>query len=134
MFICLLNNPTLIYIGEPCNTYLIDKCAKRFKCDHTCKLRSAACMVASSTVHWMQWVQWCIASTWVHLIHEVLNSKLRIQFYQLSGFINGFMFVSEYTIVAEYINVLKGSDRLCKVVELSMQCCGKLLSDSFETY
>ena len=26
---------------------------------------------------------------------------------------------------------LKGSDRLCKVVELSMQCCEKLLSDSF---
>ncbi len=25
---------------------------------------------------------------------------------------------------------LKGSDQLCKVVELSMQCCGKLLSDS----
>ena len=23
----------------------------------------------------------------------------------------------------------KGSDRLCKVVELSMHCCGKLLSD-----
>ena len=70
----------------------------------------------------------------MHLIHEVLNFKLRIQFYQLSGFINGFMFVSEYTIVAEYINVLKGSDRLCKIVELSMQCCGKLLSDSFEKY
>ena len=31
-------------------------------------------------------------------------------------------------------NVFKGSDRLCKVVELSMQCCGKLLPDSFETY
>ena len=31
-------------------------------------------------------------------------------------------------------HLLKGSDRLCKVVELSMQCCGKLLSDSFETY
>ena len=30
--------------------------------------------------------------------------------------------------------MFKGSDRLCKVVELSMQCCGKLLSDSFETY
>jgi len=30
--------------------------------------------------------------------------------------------------------LLKGSDRLCKVVELSMQCCVKLLSDSFETY
>ena len=29
--------------------------------------------------------------------------------------------------------VIKGSDRLCKVVNLSMQCCGKLLSDSFET-
>ena len=27
----------------------------------------------------------------------------------------------------------KGSDQLCKVVELSMQSCGKLLSDSFET-
>ena len=30
--------------------------------------------------------------------------------------------------------LFKGSDRLCKVVELSMQCSGKLLSDSFETY
>ena len=29
---------------------------------------------------------------------------------------------------------LKGSDRLCKIVEPSMQCCGKLLSDLFETY
>ena len=28
---------------------------------------------------------------------------------------------------------LKGSDWLCKVVELSMQCCGKLLSNLFET-
>ena len=29
----------------------------------------------------------------------------------------------------------KESDRLCiKVVELSMQCCGKLLSDSFEIF
>ena len=28
----------------------------------------------------------------------------------------------------------KGCDQLCKVVELSMQCCGKLLLDSFETY
>ena len=27
-----------------------------------------------------------------------------------------------------------GTDRLCKVVELSVQCCGKLLSDSIETY
>ena len=30
---------------------------------------------------------------------------------------------------------IKGSDRLCKVVELSIQFCGKkLLLDSFETY
>ena len=35
---------------------------------------------------------------------------------------------------SDVIVMLKGSDRLCKVVELSMQCCGKLLSDSFETY
>ena len=32
------------------------------------------------------------------------------------------------------IFLIKGSDRLCKVVELSMQCCGILLSDSFEKY
>ena len=34
----------------------------------------------------------------------------------------------------DILEMVKGSDRLCKVVELSMQCCGKLLSDSFETY
>ena len=28
---------------------------------------------------------------------------------------------------------LKGSDRLCMVVELSMQSCGQILWDSFET-
>ena len=31
-------------------------------------------------------------------------------------------------------SLFEGSDRLCKVVELSMQFCGKLLSDSFEKY
>ena len=35
--------------------------------------------------------------------------------------------------LANFAN-FKGSDRLCKVAELSMQCCGKLLQDSFETY
>ena len=32
--------------------------------------------------------------------------------------------------------LLKGSDRLCKVVavELSMQSCGQILQDSIETY
>ena len=28
---------------------------------------------------------------------------------------------------------LKGTDRLCKEVKLSMQCCGQILQDSFET-
>ena len=42
--------------------------------------------------------------------------------------------VSKYMIAVSICSLLKGSDRLCKVVELSMQCCGKLLSDSFETY
>ena len=36
--------------------------------------------------------------------------------------------------IPHLITETKGTDRLCKVVELSMQCCGKLLSDSFETY
>ena len=31
-------------------------------------------------------------------------------------------------------NVLKGTDRLCKVVKLSVQCCGQILKVSFETY
>ena len=30
-------------------------------------------------------------------------------------------------------NLFKGSERLSKVVELSMQCCRELLSDSFES-
>ena len=29
---------------------------------------------------------------------------------------------------------LKVTDRLCKVVKLSMQCCGQILLDSFKTY
>ena len=29
---------------------------------------------------------------------------------------------------------VKGSDRLCQVVELSMQSCGQILQVSFETY
>ena len=30
--------------------------------------------------------------------------------------------------------MVKGSDRLCMVVKLSMQYCGQILQDSFETY
>jgi len=30
--------------------------------------------------------------------------------------------------------MFKGSDRQCMVVELSMQCCGQVFWDSFETY
>jgi len=33
-----------------------------------------------------------------------------------------------------FVLYIKGSNRLCKVVELSMQCCGKLLSDPFERH
>jgi len=39
-----------------------------------------------------------------------------------------------YSVLAHVIRRIKGSEQLCKVVELSMQCCGKFLSDSFETY
>ena len=28
---------------------------------------------------------------------------------------------------------VKGTDRLCKVVKVSMQCCGQIRLDSFET-
>ena len=38
--------------------------------------------------------------------------------------------LSGYLIKIEF----KGSDRLCKVVELSMQYCGQILQDSFETF
>ena len=31
-------------------------------------------------------------------------------------------------------NCLKGTDRLCNLFKLSMQCCGQILKDSFETY
>jgi len=45
------------------------------------------------------------------------------------------MELPEEIIVKDMCTIyIKGSDRLCKVVELSMQCCGKVLSDSFETY
>ena len=41
---------------------------------------------------------------------------------------------SQIFLLKRLLKSFKGSDRLCKVVKLSMQCCGKLLSDSFETY
>ena len=34
----------------------------------------------------------------------------------------------------KHIISIKGTDRLCKVVKLSMQCCGQILQGSFETY
>ena len=45
---------------------------------------------------------------------------------------DSFYFVSILQIQCSM--TFKESDRLCKVVELSMQYYGKLLSDSFETY
>ena len=50
--------------------------------------------------------------------------KFKIKLCALSGF-------TQYWI---NICLIKGSDRLCKVVELSTKCCGKLLSESFGTY
>ena len=44
------------------------------------------------------------------------------------------MFTKFPPFLENNIKQLKGSDRLCKVVELSMQCCGKLFLDSVETY
>ena len=49
----------------------------------------------------------------------MISSILLIKFFQ-------------YTIVKRL--KLKETDRLCKVVEQSMQCCGQILQDSFETY
>ena len=37
-------------------------------------------------------------------------------------------FVAPCNLLHIFLSI-KGSDRLCKVVKLSMQCCGKLLSD-----
>ena len=41
---------------------------------------------------------------------------------------------SDRTFLKSHVGYFKGSDRQCKVVELNMQCCGKLILDSFETY
>ena len=38
------------------------------------------------------------------------------------------------TIVTKLIILFKGTDWLCKVVKLTMHCCGQILLDSFETY
>ena len=45
-----------------------------------------------------------------------------------------FLYILLWVTLKKLENTVKGSDWLSKVVELSMQCCGKLLSDSFETY
>ena len=37
-------------------------------------------------------------------------------------------------ISIEQYHLIQGTDRLCKVIKLSMQCCGQILKDSFETY
>ena len=43
-------------------------------------------------------------------------------------------FVLFQNIYQNNMFIFKGSDRLCKVVELSMQYCGQILKDLFETY
>ncbi len=63
---------------------------------------------------------------------------------QCKGLIACFLFSCIYSInhlgfglIATFATsdtLFKGSDRLCKVGELRMQCCQQILSDSFETY
>ena len=44
-------------------------------------------------------------------------------------------FINEGSVeITPFLQSLKGSDRICKVVELSMQSCGKLLSDSLKRH
>ena len=63
-------------------------------------------------------------------INMVFNWCFKTIFMDFLNFFNGYSRIK----LGNFKTFLKGSDRLCKVVELSMQCCGKLLSDSFETY
>ena len=51
-------------------------------------------------------------------------------------FTKGFVLVDNAsTLYIAFLSIILNRNvRLCKVVELSIQCCGKLLSDSFETY
>ena len=45
----------------------------------------------------------------------------------------GFQDMGVITIFITYVCLLKGSDRLCMVVKLSMQYCGQILLDSFKS-
>ena len=65
-------------------------------------------------------------------LHNSLNHKLIFNTVSFRTIRIRFKTFTRYKV--QNLKVLKGSDRLYKVVELSMQCCGKLLSDSFETY
>ena len=38
-----------------------------------------------------------------------------------------------FILTSQCFFCLKGTDRLCKVVEQRMQCCGQIFKDSFET-
>ena len=37
-------------------------------------------------------------------------------------------------IIVIFLTSFKWTDRLCELVKLSVQCCGQILWDSFETY
>jgi len=41
---------------------------------------------------------------------------------------------TSFSILAVFKSVIKWTDRLCKAIKLSMQHCGQILKDSFETY
>jgi len=64
---------------------------------------------------------------------RVLSRKLKISKFTKVCLKNWCTAVVGRKINKSVFASFKGSDQLCKVVELSMQCCGKLLSDSFKT-
>ena len=67
------------------------------------------------------------------MINEFYSSNAVIEIKNRKPIVTNNRFYKNIKFKKIYI-CIKGSDRLCKVVELSMQWCGILLSDSFETY
>ena len=72
--------------------------------------------------------------------HKGMRRKIFAKFCTFSQFLinkQSFLTVTEeitFLNQNSFLITFKGSDRLCKVVKLSMQCCGKLFSDSFEMH
>ena len=67
------------------------------------------------------------------MINEFYSSNAVIEIKNREPIVTNNRFYKNIMFKKIYICIIE-SDRLCKVVELSMQWCGILLSDSFETY